>query len=58
MVFRPREAIECFKRALLGAEPSEIQIKLRLAALYDDLEDTETAAAYHQQIIDASLSKH
>ena len=53
----PREAIECFKRALLGAEPTESNIKLKLARLYDDLGDKASAAAYHRRIAENELAE-
>ncbi|EJD02696.1 TPR-like protein [Fomitiporia mediterranea MF3/22] len=51
---RPREAIECLKRALLGAEDNDVQLCSRLAKLYDEIEDYASAAEYHQRIIDTS----
>ncbi|KAL5523535.1 hypothetical protein ACEPAG_7708 [Sanghuangporus baumii] len=52
---RPREAIECHKRALLGADSNDTPLCLRLAKLYDEIEDYRSAAAYHQRIIDTSM---
>ena len=52
---RPREAIECYKRALLGTDISSTSISSRLAKLYDEIEDTQLALSYHQTIIDISL---
>ncbi|TCD69804.1 Anaphase-promoting complex subunit 23 [Steccherinum ochraceum] len=49
---RLREAIECMKRALLGADPREITIHIRLARLHADLEEFMESAAYHQRVID------
>ena len=43
------------KRALLGADPHETTIHLRLAKLYNDLEDYREAAGYHQRIIDTLI---
>jgi len=48
---RLREAVECMKRALLGADPNETIIHLRLAKLYNDLEEYGEAATYHQRVI-------
>lgn len=48
----PREAIECLKRALLGADPSDTNILLKLAKLFDEIEEYVAAAAYHQLVID------
>lgn len=55
LLLSPREAIECYKRALLGSEATSTSISTRLAKLYDEIEDTHSAASYHQQIIDVSL---
>ncbi len=44
------------KRALLGADPHETTIHLRLAKLYNDLEDYREAAGYHQRIIDTLIA--
>lgn len=49
---RLREAIECMKRALLGADPRETTIHIRLARLHADLEEFMESAAYHQRVID------
>jgi len=51
---RLREAIECLKRALLGADANEIAIALKLARLHSDLEETPDAVAYHRRVIDIS----
>ena len=49
---RPREAIECMKRALIGADPNETNLHLRLAKLYHDLNEFTEAASYHQHIVE------
>lgn len=54
---RPLEAIECLKRALLGADPSEIQIKLKLARLYDDIDKRDAAANNHQIVINICMAE-
>jgi anaphase-promoting complex subunit 8 len=51
---RLREAIECLKRALLGADANEIAIALKLARLHSDLDETADAVAYHRRVIDIS----
>jgi anaphase-promoting complex subunit 8 len=51
---RLREAIECLKRALLGADANEIAISLKLARLHSELEETADAVAYHRRVIDIS----
>ncbi|ETW80740.1 hypothetical protein HETIRDRAFT_61808 [Heterobasidion irregulare TC 32-1] len=53
---RLREAIDCFKRALLGADVNEITINLKLAKLHEDLEEYVEAAAYHRRVIDVCKS--
>ncbi|OSX66337.1 hypothetical protein POSPLADRAFT_1133350, partial [Postia placenta MAD-698-R-SB12] len=47
---RPREAIECLKRALIGADPQETVIHLKLAKLHNDLDEFAEAAAYHHRV--------
>ncbi|THH20397.1 hypothetical protein EW146_g945 [Bondarzewia mesenterica] len=49
---RLREAVECFKRALLGADVNETYINLRLAKLHEDMDQCAEAAAYHCRVID------
>ncbi|KAI0047771.1 TPR-like protein [Auriscalpium vulgare] len=49
---RLREALECFKRALLGADVNEVTISLKLAKLHDDLEEYAEATSYHRRVID------
>ena len=56
MVSRLREAIECLKRALIGADPLETTIHLRLAKLYHDLADFKEAASYHQHIAELCIN--
>ncbi len=51
---RLREAIECLKRALLGADANEIAIALKLARLHSDLDETADAVAYHRRVINIS----
>jgi len=50
--FRLREAIECLKRALIGADPHETSINLKLAKLHNDLEEWSEAAAYHRRVVE------
>jgi anaphase-promoting complex subunit 8 len=52
----PRDAIECFKRALIGADPHETKINLQLAKLYHDLEEYAEASAYHRRIVELSVA--
>ncbi|KAJ7579111.1 hypothetical protein C8J56DRAFT_964848 [Mycena floridula] len=49
---RPREALECLKRALIPADPHEITINLKLAKIHEDLEEHEESAAYHRRIVE------
>ncbi|KAF7315598.1 Anaphase-promoting complex subunit 8 [Mycena indigotica] len=49
---RLREAIECFKRALITADPNEITINLRLASLYAAQQDFAESAAYHRRVVE------
>ena len=49
---RLREAIECLKRSLIGADPQETIIHQKLAKLHNDLEDYAEAAAYHSRIVE------
>ncbi|VDB95278.1 unnamed protein product [Peniophora sp. CBMAI 1063] len=53
---RPQEAIECFKRALLGADANEVTIDLKIAKLHDDLGQYAEAASYHMRVIDLSAA--
>jgi len=53
---RLREAIECLKRALLGADANEVAIALKLAGLHTDLDETSDAVAYHRRVIDISCA--
>ena len=52
MRLRLREAIECLKRALIGADPQETVIHQKLAKLHNDLLDYAEAAAYHRRIVE------
>ncbi|KII92586.1 hypothetical protein PLICRDRAFT_695920 [Plicaturopsis crispa FD-325 SS-3] len=51
---RPREAIECLKRALLGADPHEVHINTKIAKLYNDLNEVAEAAAYHRRVVEVA----
>lgn len=51
---RPRDAIECYKRALISANPNEININLKLANLYGSLQDHTESVAYHRRVIEVS----
>ena len=48
---RPREAIECLKRALIATGPHDTSIHLKLAQFHNDLEEYSEAAKYHASII-------
>ncbi|KAF7376203.1 Anaphase-promoting complex subunit 8 [Mycena sanguinolenta] len=47
-----REAAECFKRALITADPHEITINLRLANLYNTMQDYPESVAYHRRVVE------
>ncbi|KAJ7178487.1 hypothetical protein C8R43DRAFT_973501 [Mycena crocata] len=47
-----REAVECFKRALITADSHEITINLKLADLYGLLQDDVESVAYHQRVVE------
>lgn len=49
---RPREAISCLKRALLGSDAREPNINLKIAGLHDLLEERAEAAAYHRRSVE------
>ncbi|KAJ7096257.1 hypothetical protein C8R44DRAFT_371949 [Mycena epipterygia] len=46
------EAVECFKRALITADPHEITINLKLANLYDSMQDHVESVAYHRRVVE------
>ncbi|KAG9316570.1 hypothetical protein JVU11DRAFT_2623 [Chiua virens] len=49
---RTRDAVECLKRALLGADARETTINLKLAKLYEELQELAEAAAYHRKVVE------
>jgi len=49
---RMRDAVECLKRALLGADARETTINLKLAKLYEELEEPAEAVAYHRRVVE------
>ncbi|KIJ61319.1 hypothetical protein HYDPIDRAFT_96711 [Hydnomerulius pinastri MD-312] len=49
---RTRDAVECLKRALLGADPRETTINLKLAKLHEELEEHGEAVAYHRRVVE------
>ena len=49
---RLREAIECYKRALITADPHEITLRLKLARVYKILEEHKEAVAYHRTVVE------
>ncbi|KAI6046221.1 hypothetical protein EDC04DRAFT_3016435 [Pisolithus marmoratus] len=54
---RTRDAVECLKRALLSAGSQEITLSLKLAKLYEELEEPAEAAAYHKRVVEISRSE-
>lgn len=53
---RPREAISCFKRALLGSDARETSLNLKIASLHDLLDERAEAAAYHRRCVELSVT--
>jgi anaphase-promoting complex subunit 8 len=49
---RLREAIECYKRALITADPHEITLRLKLARVHKNLEEYAEAVAYHRTVVE------
>lgn len=49
---RVQEAIECYKRALIPADPHEITINLKLARIYRSLNEHSEAVAYNRRVIE------
>ncbi|KAF8554160.1 TPR-like protein [Imleria badia] len=49
---RTRDAVECLKRALLGADARETTINLKLAKLYEELDEPAEAVAYHRRVVE------
>ncbi|KAI0699551.1 hypothetical protein BC835DRAFT_1412536 [Cytidiella melzeri] len=49
---RYREALECLKRALIGADPFETAIRLRMAGIYKILEELSEEAVCHNYIVE------
>ncbi|KAI9569620.1 hypothetical protein HD554DRAFT_2089548 [Boletus coccyginus] len=54
---RMRDAVECLKRALLGADARETTINLKLAKLYEELEEPSEAVAYHRRVVEICRSE-
>ena len=54
---RPREAISCFKRALLGSDARETLLNLKIAGLHDLLEERAEAAAYHRRCVELGTAE-
>lgn len=49
---RTRQAIDCLQRALIGADPQEINIHLKLAKLHHDLGEERVAVDYHRHVVE------
>ncbi|KAF9066627.1 hypothetical protein BDP27DRAFT_1449615 [Rhodocollybia butyracea] len=49
---RLREAVECLKRALIPADPHEINLMLMLARIHRDLDEQAEAVAYHRRVVE------
>ncbi|RXW25624.1 hypothetical protein EST38_g267 [Candolleomyces aberdarensis] len=54
----PREAIECYKRALISSELHETGICMKLARLHSLLDEKSEAAAYHRRIVEFCQEKN
>lgn len=48
--------MECYKRALIPADPHEISINLKLAKIHFALEEHAEAAAYHRRVVEVCLA--
>lgn len=44
--------MECYKRALIPADPHEITINLKLARIHRTLEEYSEAVAYHRRVVE------
>jgi anaphase-promoting complex subunit 8 len=44
--------VECYKRALIPADPHEITINLKLAKIHRTLEEHAEAVAYHRRVVE------
>lgn len=51
-MIRFREAIECLQRALISADPHEITIHLKIAKLYEEIEEFGEMSRYHKRIVE------
>ena len=51
-LYRLREAVECYKRALIPADPREITINLRLAKIHRSLDELSESVAYHRRVVE------
>ncbi|KAG7098625.1 hypothetical protein E1B28_000546 [Marasmius oreades] len=49
---RLREAIECYKRALISANPHEISVNILLAKVHRDLDELFESIAYHRRVVE------
>ncbi|KAF8906491.1 hypothetical protein CPB84DRAFT_1813749 [Gymnopilus junonius] len=47
-----REAVECYKRALIPADPHEITINLKLAKIHRSLDEHSESVAYHRRVVE------
>lgn len=53
----PREAIECYKRALISSDVNESVLCLKLARLHLMLDEKAEAAAYHRRVVEYCQDK-
>ncbi|KAK0226207.1 hypothetical protein IW262DRAFT_1360423 [Armillaria fumosa] len=54
---RIRQAIECYKRSLISADPRETIVKLNLARLYYKLGEVMEGVSFHRRIIEISQAE-
>ncbi|KAF8910365.1 hypothetical protein CPB85DRAFT_1305624 [Mucidula mucida] len=51
---RFREALECYRRALIPSNPHETNVHLKLAKVHAELGEDEEAIAYHRRVVEIS----
>ncbi|EIN11305.1 TPR-like protein [Punctularia strigosozonata HHB-11173 SS5] len=52
---RTREAIECYKRALIaGADPNDPSIHVKVAKLFDSIGEFTEATAHHRRVVEVA----
>ena len=51
-----QEAIECYKRSLVGADPKESHVKEKLARLLAEVGDHAAAIEYHKLLVESEVA--